>query len=75
MFARSTLNITADLKGRITPCQFGGNPDCSQCGCVASAGLNAAGDHRLFGPVPVRTLFKISHQIGRLNMKLIRRAV
>jgi sulfatase maturation enzyme AslB (radical SAM superfamily) len=75
MFARTTLNITADLKGRITPCQFGGNPDCSQCGCVASAGLNAVGDHRLFGIVPVRKIFNISHQIGRLNTRLIRRAV
>jgi hypothetical protein len=23
------LNLTADLKGRISPCQFGGDPDCS----------------------------------------------
>jgi hypothetical protein len=38
IFARTTLNITADLKGKIVPCQFGGDPDCSQCGCLASAG-------------------------------------
>ena len=25
----------------ITPCQFGGKPDCSNCGCIASAGLGA----------------------------------
>jgi organic radical activating enzyme len=65
MFSRTTLNITADLKSRITPCQFGGNPDCSQCGCIASAGLNAVGDHRLFGLVPVRSIFNISNQIGK----------
>ncbi|HXG65211.1 MAG TPA: radical SAM protein, partial [Blastocatellia bacterium] len=41
IFARTTLSLTADLQGRITPCQFGGNPDCSQCGCIASAGLKA----------------------------------
>ena len=64
MFSRTTLNITADLKSRITPCQFGGNPDCSRCGCIASAGLNAVGNHRLFGLVPIRSIFKVSDQIG-----------
>jgi len=70
IFSRTTLSITADLKGRITPCQFGGNPDCSQCGCLASAGLKAVGDHRLLGFVPVRTIFKVSEQIGRINTQL-----
>ena len=36
IFARSTSIYTADLKTRISPCQFGGDPDCSQCGCIAS---------------------------------------
>lgn len=66
IFARTTLNITADLKGRITPCQFGGNPDCSQCGCVASAGLNAVGDYPLFGLVPLRKIYNVSDRIGKL---------
>jgi MoaA/NifB/PqqE/SkfB family radical SAM enzyme len=65
IFARTTLNITADLKGRITPCQFGGEPDCSQCGCIASAGLNAVGDFRLMGFLPLRAVFGVSDQIGR----------
>jgi len=64
IFALTTLNVTADLRNRITPCQFGGIPDCSQCGCFASAGLNAIGDHRLLGFVPLRSIFKVSHQIG-----------
>lgn len=67
IFSRTTLNITADLKGRITPCQFGGNPDCSQCGCIASAGLNAVADHRLLGILPLRSIFNVSDQIGRLT--------
>jgi hypothetical protein len=37
IFAATTLNFSADLKTRVTPCQFGGTPDCSQCGCLASA--------------------------------------
>jgi sulfatase maturation enzyme AslB (radical SAM superfamily) len=65
IFARTTLSITADLKSRITPCQLGGNPDCTQCGCIASAGLKAVGDHRLLGLVSIRSLFNASEQIGR----------
>ncbi|MCI0487359.1 MAG: radical SAM protein [Blastocatellia bacterium] len=70
IFARTTLNITADLKGRITPCQFGGNPDCSQCGCMASAGLNAVGDYRLFGFVPLRSIYNATDRIGKTANKV-----
>ncbi|MEP7353907.1 MAG: radical SAM protein, partial [Acidobacteriota bacterium] len=31
VFALTTKTISADLKTAITPCQFGGKPDCSQC--------------------------------------------
>ena len=34
---------------------------------MASAGLQAIGDHRLFGFVPVRALFTTSSRIGKLN--------
>jgi MoaA/NifB/PqqE/SkfB family radical SAM enzyme len=70
IFARATLNLTADLKGRITPCQFGGNPDCSKCGCIASAGLSAVGDYRLLGMLPLRHIFNFSDQIGKTVSKL-----
>jgi MoaA/NifB/PqqE/SkfB family radical SAM enzyme len=39
-FARVSVNYSADLQARIEPCFFGGNPDCSQCGCAVSAGLH-----------------------------------
>ena len=39
-FARISVNYSADLQARIEPCFFGGNPDCSQCGCAVSAGLH-----------------------------------
>lgn len=71
IFSRTTLNLTADLKGRISPCQFGGTPDCSQCGCIASAGLKAVGDHRLFGLFPLRSIFKVSDQIGKTTAKMM----
>jgi MoaA/NifB/PqqE/SkfB family radical SAM enzyme len=66
IFSRTTLSLTADLKGRITPCQFGGNPDCSQCGCIASAGLNAIGEYKLFGFLPVKSIYLASDRIGQV---------
>lgn len=63
-FARTNLSITADLQRRIVPCQFGGNPDCSQCGCVASAGFGAIARRRLPLGVQVGTLYEISNRIG-----------
>jgi sulfatase maturation enzyme AslB (radical SAM superfamily) len=57
IFARTTTTISADLTTRITPCQFGGNPDCSSCGCIASAGLAAVARHHLFGFIPVGSIF------------------
>lgn len=72
IFARTTMSLTADLKGRITPCQFGGNPDCSQCGCMASAGLKAVGDHRLLGFVPLKTIFALSDQVGKKAGRMFR---
>jgi MoaA/NifB/PqqE/SkfB family radical SAM enzyme len=65
IFARTTFSITADLEGRITPCQFGGNPDCSQCGCIASAGLKSIGDYQLFGLLPVKSIFFASDRVGQ----------
>jgi MoaA/NifB/PqqE/SkfB family radical SAM enzyme len=39
-FSRVSVNYSADLKTRVEPCFFGGDPDCSQCGCAVSAGLH-----------------------------------
>jgi len=69
IFARTTLSVTADLKSKIVPCQFGGNPDCSQCGCIASAGLAAVADHKLFGLVSLRSIFNVSSSIGSIAAK------
>lgn len=65
IFARTTTCVSADFERHISPCQFGGNPDCSSCGCVASAGLGALGRHRLPGGIPVGALFDRSVRIGR----------
>lgn len=64
IFARTTKTISADLKTEITPCQFGGDPDCAQCGCIASMGLAAVGHHRVVGRLTAGRLFQISDRIG-----------
>jgi len=65
IFARTTLNLTADLTTQVTPCQFGGTPDCSQCGCIASAGLAAVGSYKLFNILPLRSIYNVSDGIGQ----------
>jgi MoaA/NifB/PqqE/SkfB family radical SAM enzyme len=64
IFARSTTTVSANLETPITPCQFGGVPDCSSCGCLASAGLGAVARHRLLGVIPVGAVFNASLRIG-----------
>ena len=64
IFARTTHTLSADLKTKITPCQFGGDPDCSQCGCMASMGLAAVGHHRVLGALTAGHLFRASDRIG-----------
>ncbi len=70
IFARTTLTVSADLKTRITPCQFGGTPDCSQCGCIASMGLAAVGQHRVLPGVTAGQILALSELIGQGVNKL-----
>lgn len=70
IFAQTTTTISADLKTHIVPCQLGGKPDCSQCGCVASMGMAAVGHHRVAFGVTAGQLFTISNRIGRKVRKL-----
>ena len=64
IFAQTTNCISADLATRITPCQFGGQPVCSECGCIASAGLASIGRYKLAGVLPVSTIFAVSKSVG-----------
>jgi MoaA/NifB/PqqE/SkfB family radical SAM enzyme len=63
-FAKMSVNYSADLRTRVEPCIFGGNPDCTQCGCAVSAGLHWAGNHRISGPLSVRHLVNGSVIVG-----------
>jgi sulfatase maturation enzyme AslB (radical SAM superfamily) len=69
VFALTTQTLSADLETLITPCQFGGNPDCASCGCIASMGLAAVAAHKLGGILSVGTLFRASIKIGQNTAK------
>lgn len=64
IFSRWVPAFTADLVTRISPCQLGGDPDCSQCGCMPAAGLKALGDYRLLRLVPIRSVAHASTALG-----------
>jgi MoaA/NifB/PqqE/SkfB family radical SAM enzyme len=64
IFSRTTLNISADLKTTLSPCQFGGDPDCSRCGCLASMALAAVGHHQLPGGISIGKVIHASARIG-----------
>jgi len=67
IFSKVTETLSADLTSRVTPCQFGGDPDCSQCGCIASMGMAAVGHYKLGGIVPLGSIFKASVKVGQLR--------
>jgi sulfatase maturation enzyme AslB (radical SAM superfamily) len=70
IFAQTTECYSSDLERKITPCQFGGKPDCQNCGCLASAGLEAIGRHRLTGGISVGKIFYASLAVGRTVAKV-----
>jgi MoaA/NifB/PqqE/SkfB family radical SAM enzyme len=64
IFARWVPAFAPDLATRVSPCQLGGDPDCSQCGCMPAAGLKALGDYRLLGILPIRSVAHASTALG-----------
>jgi MoaA/NifB/PqqE/SkfB family radical SAM enzyme len=64
LFSKMSVNYTADLKTNVEPCVFGGDPDCSQCGCSISAGLHWIGGIKVAGPLKVRHLVRASMATG-----------
>jgi MoaA/NifB/PqqE/SkfB family radical SAM enzyme len=63
-FARLTACYSADLKTRVTPCQFGGKPVCEECGCIASAGMHGLASWKLAGFVPLSSILNASLRLG-----------
>ncbi len=66
LFAKLSVNYTADLKSQVEPCVFGGDPDCGQCGCSISAGLHWIGGLTVAGPLKIHHLARASVSAGAL---------
>jgi MoaA/NifB/PqqE/SkfB family radical SAM enzyme len=64
MFARMSTNYSADLKTRVEPCIFGGDPDCAQCGCAISSGLHWIKNVRLMHSFKLEHIALASAAIG-----------
>ena len=64
IFSATTACVSADLKTPIGPCQFGGQPVCSECGCIASAALASVGRYKVAGFVKVSDIFSWSQKVG-----------
>jgi MoaA/NifB/PqqE/SkfB family radical SAM enzyme len=71
IFARTTRTISADFKTKVEPCQFGGDPDCSRCGCIASMGLAAIGKHKLVGGLTAGHIFMASAAVGAKLQRIL----
>lgn len=65
VFAKVTDCLTSDLESRVEPCQLGGTPDCQNCGCVASVGLQAVANTPILGGFKVGHIYNVSSKVGR----------
>lgn len=70
IFAQTTRTLSADFKTQVEPCQFGGEPDCSRCGCIASMGLASIGHHKLIGSLTAGHVFWTSNAIGNYVLRV-----
>ena len=64
LFSKMSVNYSADLKSRVEPCVFGGNPDCSQCACGMSSALHWIKSIKVAGPLKIDHLVRGSMAIG-----------
>jgi MoaA/NifB/PqqE/SkfB family radical SAM enzyme len=69
-FSRLSKNYSADLKTTVDPCVFGGDPDCSQCGCSASAASHWISEISVAGPLRAKHLLHGSMRIGNAMARL-----
>jgi MoaA/NifB/PqqE/SkfB family radical SAM enzyme len=74
LFSKMSANYSADLETRVDPCVFGGEPDCSQCGCAASSGLHWIRGVNVAGPIKIGHFVRGSIAVGSLVNRLRGRA-
>jgi MoaA/NifB/PqqE/SkfB family radical SAM enzyme len=70
LFAKMSANYSADLETRVEPCVFGGTPNCSECGCMASSGLHWIRTEKVAGPLRVGHFVGGSVGVGSLVNRL-----
>jgi MoaA/NifB/PqqE/SkfB family radical SAM enzyme len=70
LFAKMSANYSADLETRVEPCVFGGTPNCSECGCMASSGLHWIRTEKVAGPLRVGHFVSGSVGVGSLVNRL-----
>jgi len=70
LFAKMSKNYSADLRSQVEPCVFGGNPDCSQCGCSISSALHWIRDVKVAGRLKVDHLVRSSLYVGSAVSRL-----
>ena len=75
LFAKMSANYSADLQTRVEPCVFGGEPNCAECGCAASAGLHWIRTVKVAGPVRVGHFVGASVNVGSFVNRLRKKAV
>jgi MoaA/NifB/PqqE/SkfB family radical SAM enzyme len=73
LFSKLSVNYTADLRTRVEPCVFGGEPNCAECGCSISMGIHWLGGVKIAGPLHARHLIQGSLAIGRTVNRAYRR--
>ena len=66
-FSRVSVNYSADLNTRVQPCFFGGDPDCTQCGCAVSVGLHWLRERPIALGLRARHLIDASLAIGHVE--------
>jgi MoaA/NifB/PqqE/SkfB family radical SAM enzyme len=70
LFSKLSVNYSADFKTQVEPCIFGGQPDCSQCGCAISSALHGLRTVKVAGPITIGHLVRGSIGIGSLMNRL-----
>jgi len=71
MFSKLSVNYTADLRSRVEPCVFGGEPNCAECGCSISLGTHWMGEYKVAGPLHGRHLIQGSLAVGRAMNRML----
>ena len=74
VFAKLSVNYSADFCTQVEPCVFGGQPDCSQCGCAISTALHGMRNVKLAGPLTIGHMIRGSIAVGSAMNRLRARA-